>query len=132
MVDSRKSVVYQKAYAFAIRMVKLYKYLCDKKKEYIMSKQLIRCGTAIGANIAEANGAISNEDFSFKMSLSYKECLETKFWLSLLKDTEYLVGKEYQSLAAEADEIASMLFSILKKTRINKSTQSGKMANTGN
>jgi four helix bundle protein len=120
MVDSRKSIVYQKAYAFAIRMVRLYKHLCDKKKEYVMSKQLMRCGTAIGANIAEANGAVSKEDFSFKMSLSYKECLETKYWLSLLKDTEYLLPREYQSLAAEADEIAGMLFSILEKTRIPK------------
>ena len=78
----------------------------------------MRCGTSIGANIAEANGAISKDDFSYKMSVSYKECLETKYWLSLLKDTEYLMKKEHESLFTDADEIAKMLFSILKTTRI--------------
>ncbi|MCI0498657.1 MAG: four helix bundle protein [Planctomycetales bacterium] len=120
MSDGRKSKVYQKAYAFSIRMVKLYQYLCEHKKEYVLSKQLLRCGTSIGANIAEANGAISEDDFSHKMPLSYKECLETKYWLSLLKDTGYLLKKEYESLFADADEIAKMLFSVLKATRINK------------
>lgn len=120
MVDSRKSLVYQKAYAFSISIVNLYKHLCEKKKEYVLSKQLLKSGTSIGANIAEANGAISKEDFSFKMSLSYKECLETKYWLSLLKDTNYLIEKEYSCLASQAEEIAKMLFTILKTTRINK------------
>ena len=81
------SKVYKKAYQFAIRIVNAYKYLRQEKKEFILSKQLLRSGTSIGANIAEANGAISPADFSAKMSVAYKECLETKYWLSLLNDT---------------------------------------------
>ena len=85
-----KSVAYDIAYALAIRIVKAYKYLKDNQKEFILSKQLLRSGTSIGANVAEANGAISESEFSAKMSIAYKECLETKYWLSLLKDTEYV------------------------------------------
>jgi four helix bundle protein len=82
------SKVYDKAYQFAIRIVRAYKHLYDEKKEFVLSKQLLRSGTSIGANIAEANGAISKVEFKAKMSIAYKECLETKYWLSLLKDTE--------------------------------------------
>lgn len=123
MNDCKKSIVYQKAYAFSIRIVKLYQHLCTQKKEYVLSKQILRCGTSIGANIAEANGAISNNDFSAKMSIAYKESLETKYWLNLLKDTDYLSKEEFASLFADADEIAKMLFSILKTTRINKKSE---------
>ncbi len=113
------SLVYQKAYAFSIRIVKTYQHLCKKKNEYVLSKQLLRCGTSIGANIAEANGAVSDADFSSKISLSYKECLETKYWLSLMKDTDYMTQKMFDILYADADEIAKMLYAILKKTRIH-------------
>ncbi len=85
-----------------------------------MSKQLLRSGTSIGANIAEANGAISQADFSAKISLAYKECLETKYWLSLLKDTEYINLKSFRSIYQDADEIGKILFSILKTTRISE------------
>ena len=114
-----KSLVYEKAYKFAIRIVNAHKYLTQEQKEYILSKQLIRSGTSIGANIAEANGAISQADFSAKMSIAYKECLETKYWLSLLKDTDYITEKAFNSIYDDADEIGKILFSILKKTRIN-------------
>lgn len=113
------SLVYEKAYKFAIRIVKAHKYLTQDKKEFILSKQLIRSGTSIGANIAEANGGISAADFSAKISIAYKECLETKYWLSLLKDTEYIEEKAFNSIYTDADEIGKMLFSILKKTRLN-------------
>ncbi|WP_310586780.1 four helix bundle protein [Runella salmonicolor] len=85
----------------------------------MLSKQLLRSGTSIGANIAEANGAISKSDFSAKMSIAYKECLETKYWLSLLKDTGYIEQKAFESIYNDADELAKILFSILKTTRIN-------------
>ena len=114
------SLVYEKAYKFAIRIVNAYKYLSEEKKEYILSKQLIRSGTSIGANIAEANGAISQADFSAKISIAYKECLETKYWLSLLKDTGYIEQKAFDSIYQDADEIGKILFSILKKTNINQ------------
>ncbi len=114
----KNNITYEKAYAFAIRIVKAYQFLNTEKKEYILSKQMLRSGTSVGANVAEANGAISNADFSAKISIAYKECLETKFWLSLMHDTGYLDKKQFTSLHEDADEIAKILFSILKKTRI--------------
>ena len=105
-----------KSYAFAVRIVYMYKYLCDKKHEYVLSKQVLRSGTSIGANIVEANGAISKVDFSAKMSIAYKEALETKYWLDLLKDSGFSESKGYDELYQEADEISRMLFAVLKST----------------
>lgn len=113
-----KSVAYDKAYALAIRAVKAYKYLKENQQEFVLSKQLLRSGTSIGANVAEANGAISDSEFSAKMSIAYKECLETKYWLSLLKDTEYIEQKAFNSIYQDADEVGRIIFSILKKTRM--------------
>ena len=114
-----ESLIYDRAYHFAIRIVNAYRYLIETKKEFVLSKQLLRSGTSIGANIAEAKGAISKADFSAKISIAYKETLETKYWLSLLKDTGYIDIKSYDSIYADADELAKILFSILKTTRIN-------------
>ena len=112
------SIAYQKSYQFAIRIVNAYKHLIKEKKEYVLSKQLLRSGTSVGANLAEANGSISEADFSAKVSVAYKEIQETKYWLSLLKDTGYITEKSYQSINIDAEEISKILFSILKKTRI--------------
>jgi four helix bundle protein len=114
----KDNVTYEKAYKFAIRIVRAYQYLCNEKKEYVLSKQMLRSGTSIGANIAEANGAISDADFSNKISIAYKESLETKYWLSLLKDTNYIDEKIFESMHKDADELGKILFAILKKTRI--------------
>ncbi len=111
--------LYKKSFAFAVRTVKLYKFLTEKKKEFVISKQLLRCGTSVGANIAEANGAISKSDFSSKLSIAYKEALETKYWISLLKETEYLDQKKFDSIYTDVDELCKILFSILRTTRIN-------------
>ena len=118
-----ESKVYDKAYKFAIRIVKGYKYLCENKQEYVLSKQLLRSGTSIGANIAEANGAISQADFRAKMSIAYKECLETKYWLSLLKDTNYIEERAFQSINDDAEEISKMLWAILKTCQENTKNQ---------
>ena len=115
---TNKSLVYEKAYTFSIHVIGIYKEL-RMKQEYVLSKQLLRCGTSIGANIAEANGAVSNADFSAKMSIAYKEALETKYWLSLLKDTDFINENMYKKLYGKVDEIGKILFSILKTTRIN-------------
>jgi four helix bundle protein len=114
--------LYNKAYKFAIRIIKAYEYLSNSnnKREFTLSKQLLRSGISIGANIAEANGAISKAEFSAKVSIAYKECLETKYWLSLLKDTDYIDEKTFTSIHEDADELGKILFSILKSTRINK------------
>jgi four helix bundle protein len=119
-VITKDNITYKKAYEFAIRIVKAYQYLREEKKEYVLSKQMLRSGTSIGANIAEANGAISTADFSNKMSIAYKECLETKYWLSLLKDTGYISKGSFESMYSDADELGRILFAILRKTRINK------------
>jgi four helix bundle protein len=118
-----ESKVYDKAYKFALRIVKGYKYLCETKQEYVLSKQLLRSGTSIGANIAEANGAISQADFRAKMSIAYKECLETKYWLSLLKDTNYIEERAFQSINDDAEEIGKMLWAILKTCQENTKNQ---------
>ena len=115
-----ENVVYEKSYKFAVQIVKAYQYLCSDRKEFTLSKQLLRCGTSIGANISEANGAISKADFSNKISIAYKECLETKYWLCLLKDTGLIDQATYVSIFPEADEIAKILFSILKSTRMKQ------------
>lgn len=110
------SLVYDKAYKFAIRIVNAYRYLCETKKEFVLSKQLLRSGTSIGANIAEAQGAISKADFRAKISIAYKECLETKYWLSLLKDTGYINETAFDSIDNDAQEISKMLWNIIKTT----------------
>jgi four helix bundle protein len=117
-VLTKDDILYKKAFAFAVRIVKLSRLLIDEKKEFVLSKQLLRCGTSIGANIVEANGAISKSDFSAKISISYKESLETKYWLDLLKETDLLEKKLHQSLRQDADELSKILYSILKTTRI--------------
>ena len=109
---------YDKAYALAVRVVKCCQYLARNKREYVLSRQLLRSGTSIGANVAEANGPISDADFSAKMSLAYKECKETQYWLNLLKDTGYLDQAAFDSMHTDADEVGAILFSIIRTTRI--------------
>ncbi|MEM7483867.1 MAG: four helix bundle protein [Bacteroidota bacterium] len=116
----RKNPLYSKSYDFALKIIQLYKRVNKEKREYILSKQLLRSGTSIGANVSEANGAISTADFSAKIAIAYKESLETKYWLSLLKDSDYLGVVEAKRLIADADELSRIMFSILKTTRINK------------
>lgn len=117
----KKSIAYDKAYLFSINIIKVYRLLCESK-EYILSKQLLRSGTSIGANIIEANGAISTADFSFKISIAYKETLESRYWLSLLKDTNYISNDLFSQLDRDAEEIVKILFAILKKTRITSNS----------
>jgi four helix bundle protein len=116
----KENVTYDKAYGFALRIVKFYKYFIEREKEYIISKQLLRCGTSIGANVAEANGGISKKEFSAKISIAYKESLETKYWLNLLYDSKYIEKKVFTSLVKDCEELNKILFSILKTTRIEK------------
>lgn len=103
-----------KSKRFAIRVVKLYKYLCDEKKEYVLSKQLIRSGTSIGANLAEAECAISKKDFLAKVYIALKECVETIYWLDLLYETDFLTEIEYVSIKNDCEEIRKMLSSTTK------------------
>ncbi len=118
-----ENVVYNKAYAFALDIIKIYKTL-KNNKEYSLADQLLRSGTSIGANIAEANGGISKDDFSAKMSIAYKESLEVKYWLDLLKDSSLLDEKQHCLLYNNADELSKILFTILKSSgRIKNNDQ---------
>ena len=120
VIKMKNNPLADKSYEFALKIVVLYKKIISNHKDYVLSKQLLRSGTSIGANVSEANGAISNADFSAKISIAYKESLETKYWLNLLKDTEYIGLSEANSLICDADELSKIMFSILKTTRISK------------
>lgn len=116
---NKENAVKQKSFDFALRIVKMYQFLKTDKKEYVLSKQVLRSGTSIGANVSEAQGGISKADFSAKISIAYKESLETEYWLELLFQSDYLEQKVYESMFQDCQELSKLLFSILKTTRIN-------------
>ncbi len=107
------NVVKVKSFAFAVRIVKLYKILCDERKEFVMSKQLLRSGTSIGANTREALNAESKADFVHKLAIAQKECDESLYWLELLKETNYLNENEYKSISSDATELLKIIRSII-------------------
>ena len=112
-MEYEKTVKY-KSKKFSVRIINLYKYLCDKKNEYVLSKQILRSGTSIGANIAESECAISKKDFLSKIYIALKESAETLYWLDLLYETEYITDSQYESLYADCEEIKKMLSSTTK------------------
>lgn len=112
-----KSVVYDKAFDFAVRIVNLYKYLTTDKKEYIMSKQVLRSGTSIGANIKEALQGQSKKDYLSKMNIALKEASETEYWLELLIATNYIDKNHSSSILQDCVEINKMLIAIVKTTK---------------
>ena len=111
------NIIEDKSFRFAIRIVNLYKYLCRTQKEFILSKQLLRAGTSIGANVAESQQAQSRADFISKLSIALKETSETKYWLRLLKATDYLTDEESRSIYADCIELEKLLVTILKSTK---------------
>ena len=108
---------YQKVMAFAIRIVNVYKYLTEEKLERVMSKQLLRSGTSIGANFSESLSAESELDFIHKLAISQKEANETIFWLELLYRTDYLTDKQYESLEIDCVELRKIITSIILTTK---------------
>lgn len=108
------NIIVDKSFSFAVSIVNVYKHLTQLQKEYVMSKQLLRCGTSIGANIAEAQRGQSKADFRAKMSIALKEANETDYWIRLLYKTEYLNDTQYESLIADIQEILSILIAICK------------------
>lgn len=117
----KENIIQQKSFAFAVRIVNVFKYLQSAKREYILSKQLIRSGTSIGANVEEAIGGQSKKDFIAKMSVSYKEARETKYWLRLLLATDGLEEKEAKDLLDDAEELCKILSSILVSSKRSNS-----------
>lgn len=114
-----RSIILKKSTAFSVRIINLCKYLKSKKRENVISEQILRSGTSIGANIAEAQCASSRRDFLAKMQIAYKECSETKYWLTLLKETNYVSDDEYNSIIMDCNELFKMLTSITKTTSQN-------------
>ena len=115
-----ENIVENKSFQFAVRIVNLYKYLTADKKEYVMSKQLLKCGTSIGANVAEAERGQTKADFYAKLSIALKEAHETYYWLRLLKATEYLSDEEFISMEKDIKEIIALLMAICKTTQQNQ------------
>ena len=105
----KDNIAEQKSMDFAIRVVRLYNYLCEKKKEFVLSKQILRSGTSIGANLSEAQCSITKKEFLAKIYIAYKECSETQYWLKLLRNTGYITEKEFFSLFADCNEIIKIL-----------------------
>ena len=117
MKKKQENVVMNKSYDFALEIIRLYKYLTTEKKEYVMSKQLLRSGTAVGALIKEAEHAQSRADFLSKMNIALKEANETEYWLELLRDADYLDDELSQNYLEESVEIIRLLVSIVKTTK---------------
>jgi len=114
------NIVQDKSYQFAIQVVNLYKLLTGDRKEYVLSKQLLRSGTSIGANVEEGLGGQSERDFFAKLNIAYKEARETHYWLRLLKDTGYLTAQEAEKYLNDCDELLRIIGSIIKtmKTKL--------------
>lgn len=113
----KENLAYNRSFKFAIRIVNLYKYLCQDKKEFVLSKQVLRSGTSIGANINEAIQAQSKKDFLSKMNIALKEASETQYWLKLLKETDYITEKLFESIFDECKQLNNLLVSIVKTTK---------------
>lgn len=113
----KENVVKNKSFAFAVRVVKLYQFLCEQKKEYVLSKQLLRSGTIVGAMVRKAEHAETKNDFKHKMGIAQKEINETIYWLELLNETDYLTTEQFESINNDAIEIIRLITAILKSAK---------------
>jgi four helix bundle protein len=118
--EMKENASVEKSFEFAVRIVKLYKYLVNEHKEYVLSRQLLRCGTSIGANVAEAQRGQSKADFAAKMSIALKEANETEYWLKLLHRTEYLSQSQFSSMNADIQELIGILTAICRTANNSK------------
>lgn len=119
-VMKENNVIADKSFQFAVRIVKLHKYLSEERREFVLSKQLLRSGTSIGANVHEGLQAMSKREFALKLSISLKEAQETEYWIRLLYETGTLAENEYQSIYPQVIEIIKILTSILKTSRFKE------------
>ena len=110
----RDSIILKKSKAFALRVIKLYKYLNEQKREQILSKQILRSGTSIGANVKEAVYAQSRADFTAKLFIAQKECAETEYWLELLHESDYIIKNEFDSIYGDCQELMNMIVASTK------------------
>jgi four helix bundle protein len=115
----KENIIKIKSFAFAIRIVKMYQFLTEQKKEYTLSKQLLRSGTSVGAMVREAEHSESKKDFVHKMAIAQKEINETIYWLELLNETKYIDKKQFESINKDAVEVIKLITSIIKTTKAN-------------
>ena len=116
----KNNAIVDKSKSFAINIIKLYKYLVSEKQEYTLSKQVLRSGTSIGANVRESLRAQSRANFISKQNIALKEADETCYWLELLHETDFITDNEFENIYAEANEIVKLLVSIIKTAKANK------------
>ena len=121
-----RDIAAEKSKVFAVKIVNLYKTLCSERKEFVMAKQVLRSGTSIGANLAEAEFAFSTKDYISKKSIALKECAETVYWLELLKETGYIDKKLFALLETECNEILKLLLSTIKTMRSKEKMSNNK------
>ena len=121
-----RSVVFELSKKFALRVIRLYVYLKDERKEYVMSKQIYRCGTSIGANIAESRFAQSDADYICKLSIALKEASETMYWLDLLHESDFISLEQYESLLNDVKTITGTLVNIINKIKTNNISNKSK------
>ena len=121
-----RSVVFELSKKFALRVIRLYVYLKDERKKYVMSKQIYRCGTSIGANIAESRFAQSDADYICKLSIALKEASETMYWLDLLHESDFISLKQYESLLNDVKTITGTLVNIINKIKTNNISNKSK------
>ena len=114
-----KSITHIKTKAFAVRIIRFYKYLSEEKHEYVLAKQILRAGTSIGANVRESYSAQSRADFINKLNIALKEADETQYWLEIFLDSEIITQSEYDSLYTDLKEICALLASSIKTIKIN-------------
>ena len=119
----KNNIIKEKSFSFAKRIVNMYKFLTEQKREFVLSKQLLRSGTSIGANIHEAVQGQSKKDFIAKLCISLKETSETEYWLLLLKETNYIDEKSFSSINDDCIELLKLLTSIIKTSRQNMSEE---------
>ena len=117
----KENIIKEKSFAFAVRIVRLYQYLQESKKEFVLSKQLLKSGTSIGAMVREAEHAETKVDFKHKMAIAQKEANETIYWLELLKETGYLTENEFDSIHENAVEVIKLITTIIKTAKTNLS-----------
>ncbi len=117
---AKDNIIKNKSFAFALRIIKMYKFLCDNKKEFVLSKQLLRSGTAIGALVREAEQAESKADFIHKMAIAQKEANETDYWIELLYQSEYIEENVYNSVITDINELSKLLASIIITAKNNR------------
>ncbi len=109
----KNNIILEKSKRFAVRIVRMYKYLCDEKREFVLSKQVLRSGTSIGANVAEATRGYSKQDFMAKIGIALKETSETEYWLELLYETDYITERQFNDILSDCKELIRILTAIL-------------------